>query len=140
MVISSQIILFLAIALIPLYVTSYSIDNKSLHRESIAGNEHLNESLWQNFLIISHWPLTNALNIFTPGKLSAGEKPCVDLKPTWHCLRKQVQGKCQRHPKWAARKCKKSCNLCENSKTYSKSKYVDISNLLSFILFGYYDN
>ena len=53
MVISSQIILFLAIALIPLYGTSYSIDNKSLHRESIAGNEHLNEDLWQNFLIIS---------------------------------------------------------------------------------------
>ena len=138
MVISSQIILFLAIALIPLYVTSYSIDNKSLHRESIAGNEHLNESLWQK---ISYRFLTNALNKFTPGKLSAGEKPCVDLKPTWHCLRKQVQGKCQRHPKWAARKCKKSCNLCENTKTDSKSKYVDISNSLSlFHICLYYDN
>ena len=82
---------------------------------------------------ISYRPLTNALNKFTPGKLSAEEKPCVDLKPTWHCLRKQAQGKCQRHPKWATRKCKKSCNLCENTKTYSKSKYVDISNSLSLL-------
>ena len=73
---------------------------------------------------------TNALNKFTPGKLLAGEKPCVDLKPTWHCLMKQVQGKCQRHPKWAARKCKKSCSLCENTKKDSKSKYVHISNSL----------
>ena len=50
MVISSNIILFLAITLIPPDVTSYSIDKKSLHRESIAGNEHSNDSLWQEVI------------------------------------------------------------------------------------------
>ena len=126
MVISPHIILFLAIALIRPEATSYSIDDKSVDRASVAGTNHLNSNLWQVVLIktkefhINHL-LMHYMNL-PLGKLSSGKKPCVDSKPTWHCLRKQAQGKCQRHPKWAERKCKKSCNLCETTKTYSKSK------------------
>lgn len=143
MVISPYIILFLAIALMTLGTTSYSIDDKPIGRASIAGTEHINQNLWQEFKYgISYKSLTSALNTYLPtGKLSAVETRCVDLKPRWHCLRKQAQGKCQRHPKWAERKCKKSCNLCVNTKTDVKSKYLNISELIVFITYiFYYDN
>ena len=50
MVISPHIILFLAIALMTLGTTSYSIDDKPIGRASIAGTEHINQNLWQEFI------------------------------------------------------------------------------------------
>ena len=120
---SPHIILFLAIALKPPVATSYSIDEKSVDRTSIPGAKYLNQNLysWLNMEFYVNYLQIHYMNL-PPGKSSAGEKLCVDLKPKWHCLRKQAQGKCQRHPKWAEKKCKKSCNLCENTKLDSKSK------------------
>ena len=75
MVISPHIILFLAIALIPPDATSYSIDDKSVDRASVAGTNHLNLNLWQVVLIrISYQPLTNALHEFTPRETVIREK------------------------------------------------------------------
>ena len=80
MVISLHIILFLAIALIPPDATSYSIDDKSVDRASVAGTNHLNSNLWQVVLIrecnygISYQPLTNALHEFTPRETVSREE------------------------------------------------------------------
>ena len=46
--------------------TSYSIDDKPIGRASIAGTEHINQNLWQEFYGISYKSLTSALNKYLP--------------------------------------------------------------------------